>query len=119
MSDHITPFTYRGMPVHLTLHDDHINLLAKGIGGRFTVAQYYPLSSEGCSQYPPDTGRVFYAHMREWKEGGSNVQRGGYSAWMKDGEMIFPEPPPKVLEVTLDEVAAKFGVNVSNIKIKK
>ena len=118
MSDHITPFTYRGMPVHLTLHDDHINLLAKGIGGRFTVAQYYPLSSEGCSQYP-DTGRVFYAHMREWKERRSNTMRGGYSSWTKDGEMILPEPPPKVLEVTLDEVAAKFGVNVSNIKIKK
>jgi len=47
----------------------------------------------------------------------------GYKAWYVDGKLLsekqFNALTAPIIELTLEQIAAKFGVDVSKIKIKK
>ena len=53
-----------------------------------------------------------YWYKREYDSNGNRI-------YFEDSNGIIRDNRPKVIELTLEDIANKFGTNVSNIKIKK
>ena len=52
-----------------------------------------------------ESARTDFSHKQQLQDRGYTIKQ--------------PTPPPEKLELTLDQIAEKFGVDVTNIKIKK
>ena len=53
-----------------------------------------------------------YWYKREYDSNGKQIYFENSTGWIEDNR-------PKTVEITLDEIAAKFGINVNDLKIKK
>jgi len=71
-----------------------------------------------------DGSKAWYLNGERHREDGPAVEGNSrYKAWYINGEQLsedeFNTRTNPVTELTLDEIASKFGVNVSKLKIKK
>jgi hypothetical protein len=69
-------------------------------------------------EYDSNGNQIYYENSnRYWykKEYDSN----GNLIYYEDSDGIIIDKRPKQVELTLDEIANKFGINVSQLKIKK
>jgi len=71
-----------------------------------------------------DGGKMWYLNGKRHREDGPAVEYAdGAKVWYLNDEFLTEEEfnarMNPVTELTLDEIAAKFGVNVSKLKIKK
>jgi len=71
-----------------------------------------------------DGSKAWYVDGQHHRLDGPAIEcAGGYKAWYVDGkhlsEKAFNTLSAPTIELTLEQIAAKFGVDVSKIKIKK
>jgi hypothetical protein len=71
-----------------------------------------------------DGSKMWYVDGKLHRLDGPAVEgAGGYKAWYVDGKRLteeqFNDLSAPTLELTLEEIAAKFGVDVNKVKIKK
>ncbi len=72
-----------------------------------------------------DGDKAWYLNGKRHREDGPAVEyECGYKSWWLNGEQLTEEEfnarmNPADVELTLDEIAEKFGVSVDKLKIKK
>jgi len=69
-------------------------------------------------------GKAWYVNGQHHRLDGPAIEcAGGYKAWYVDGKSLSEEKfdafITPTLELTLEQIAVKFGVDVNKIKIKK
>jgi len=83
-----------------------------------TIAQFL-----GITDFPyrikNNNGKTIYLENSRgfWRK--SEYDSNGKQIYFEDSIGYISDNRPKVIELTLEQIAEKFGTNVSNIKIKK
>ena len=83
--------------------------------------QIYHENSDGYwwkSEYDTN-GKEIYCESSDgcwWKK---EYDTNGKEIYWEDSDGIIYDDRPKTVELIIDKIAAKFGINVSNLKIKK
>jgi hypothetical protein len=72
----------------------------------------------------PDGHKVWYSNGKRHREDGPAIEHaGGHKVWyldgVKHGEQEFLLKTAKEIVLTMDEIASKFGIEVSKLKISK
>jgi len=70
----------------------------------------------------PDGGKAWYLNGKRHREDGPAIERvDGYKEWYLNGEELseeeFKKKTAKEIVLTMDEIAAKLGIDVSKLKI--
>jgi len=81
-------------------------------------AQYIQIDENGCKRYYKDKSMTILHRL----DGPAVEFADGYKVWYVDGKYLSEKEfntLTKPLELTLDDIAAKFGVDVSKLKIVK
>jgi len=70
----------------------------------------------------PNGYKAWYINGERHREDGPAIESDGYKAWFINGKHLTEEEfnaRMNPVELTLDEIASKFGVSVEQLKIKK
>jgi hypothetical protein len=83
--------------------------------------QIYWENSNWCwykSEYDTDGKEIYYENSKGfWRK--REYDTNGNQLYYEDSNGEITDKRPKIVELTLDEIAAKLGINVNQLKIKK